>query len=56
MDTFVTRLLAELEYFRLESALELSDTIHEFEASGGELTQFEDDLWMLLTIKIEEMK
>jgi hypothetical protein len=53
MSQYVEKLRSAIKNFSKESALKLSNELHEFEKGGGRLTIQEDRLWQTLTIKIE---
>jgi hypothetical protein len=50
---FRIRLAKTLANFNKTEALKLSDELHKYEESGGELTDAEDRLWEKLTYRIE---
>jgi hypothetical protein len=55
-NTLVSRLKESLLNFNKEQAIKLSDSIHEMEKKGKELSSYEDKLWQKLSEKIEETK
>jgi hypothetical protein len=55
-NTLVSRLKESLLNFNKEQAIKLSDSIHEMEKEGKELSSYEDKLWQKLSEKIEETK
>lgn len=50
------KLQKALSSFNLESALALSDEIHNLECAGVELTRSEERLWERLTYNIEQQR
>ncbi len=57
--TFIGKLeylLQDEFYFTLKEAEDLSDTIHEAEKTGYEITEEEDILWIKLTDKITDYR
>lgn len=53
---FELRSILLMHTFNLEEAVKLSDRIHEFECSGGELSTSVESRWELLSFKIEATK
>lgn len=54
--TLVDRLKESLQNFKRSEAIELSDSIHEMEKEGQDLSPREERLWLKLTEEIERTR